>query len=358
VIHQRISQTLTSWAPYASGEIELVEEGVIPGIHQLTLGAGVRYNQEKKEFTLGSSFVGQTSLVELASLPTETVEATWKEWTGDAQLSYTPFSNEYGTLLSYLKYGRGYKGGHFNTDLTLSGGDPEQDLDPVDPEFIDAVEFGIRTRWFDDRLILNAAVFRYWYQDLQVSDIRNDAGKLPIPQLLNGNAKIRGAEAELHVKPVPGLLIAANFGWLDSEYKSFVVTKTRVRPGAPSPIVFDYRGNALVAAPEWNFAGIAEYEIPLFGWGSLIPHYDVNWRSKAYFDPQMVDPISQDAYWIHNTRIAYRTPDEHIELAFWVANLLDEEYKIDVYDLTRDGNTILEAWGEPRTYGVTLSLNW
>jgi outer membrane receptor protein involved in Fe transport len=45
-------------------------------------------------------------------------------------------------------------------------------------------------------------------------------------------------------------------------------------------------------------------------------------------------------------------------VAFWVSNLFDEEYKIDVFDLSRDYNTILEVWGEPRTYGVTLSLNW
>jgi iron complex outermembrane receptor protein len=348
-----------SWAPYASGEIELVEEGVIPGIYQLTLGAGVRYNQESKEFTLGSSFIGQTSLVEITSLPEETVEETWKEWTGDMQLSYTPFSNEYGTLLSYLKYGHGYKGGHFNAGLTVSGGDPEQDIDPVDPEFIDAVEFGIRSRWFDDRVILNTAVFRYWYQNLQVFDITNEAGKLPIQKLLNGDADVLGAEVELRIKPIPGMLISTNGGWLDSEFGSFVVTKTVAQPrGSPAPQDFDYKGNALVAAPVWNFSGIAEYEIPLFGWGSLVPQYDVNWRSKAYLDPQMVDPISQDAYWVHNARFSYRTPDDRIELSFWVSNLLDEEYKIDVFDVTRDGNTILEVWGEPRTYGVTLSLNW
>jgi iron complex outermembrane receptor protein len=113
-----------------------------------------------------------------------------------------------------------------------------------------------------------------------------------------------------------------------------------------------------VAAPEWSFAGIAEYAIPLFGWGSLIPRWDVNYRSKAYLDPQMLDPISQDGYWLHNARIAYRTPDERIEVAFWVANVFDEEYKVDVFDVTRDYNTILEVWGEPRMYGVTLSLNW
>ncbi len=350
-IDQRFSQTLTSWAPYASGEVDLVEEGVIPGIYGLTLSAGARYNQEKKEFSLVSLAIGTTSLIGVIELPEEIREATWKEWTGDVQLSYTPFSNEYGTLRSYLKYGHGFKGGHFNAGLTIKGGhNVSQEIDPVEPEFIDAVEFGLRTRWLDDRLIFNAAIFRYWYQDLQVFDFANDYAQLPVQKLLNGDADVLGAEAELRVKPIPGFLISANMGWLDSAFKKFVVTKGGVR--------FDYAGNKLVAAPTWNFAMIIKYEAPLFGWGSLVPQWDCNYRSKAYLDPQMVDPISQGAYWLHNARITYRTPDERIELAFWISNLLDEEYKVDVLDRTRVIRTILEVWGEPRTYGVTLSLNW
>jgi outer membrane receptor protein involved in Fe transport len=113
-----------------------------------------------------------------------------------------------------------------------------------------------------------------------------------------------------------------------------------------------------VAAPTWNWSVISDYEIPLFGWGSLTPQWALNYRSKAYLDPQQFDPISQDGYWLHNARIAYRTPDDRIELAFWVSNIFEQEYKVDVFDLTREHNTILEAWGEPRTYGVTLSLEW
>jgi outer membrane receptor protein involved in Fe transport len=358
-IKEDSSQKLTSWAPYAAGEIELVEEGVITGIYQLTLGAGLRYNQEKKEFSLASSAIGTDSGTLVINLDEEVLETTWKAWTGNVQLSYTPFSNKYGTLLSYVSYGRGFKSGHFNADLTIIGGFPDQEIDPVEPEFNDAVEIGIRSRWFDDRVNLNAAVFRYWYQDLQVFDIVNEAGKMPIPKLLNGDAEIGGAEAELQVRPVPGLLISANFGWLDTEFKEFKVTKTILtRRGTPAPHVFDYEGNAIVGAPEWNFAGIAEFEIPLFGWGSLVPHWDVNYRSKAYFDPQMIDPISQNGYWIHNARIAYRTPNDQLELVFWVANIFEEEFKLDVFDLSREQDTILEIWGEPRTYGVTLSLNW
>jgi iron complex outermembrane receptor protein len=359
-IDQDFAQKLTSWAPYLAGEIDLVEEAMIPGIYELTLSGGVRYNQEHKEFSLVSSAIGTSSNISVIQLPEETVEATWKEWTGDVKLTYTPFSNEYGSLLSYLSYGHGFKGGHFNAGLTISGGDPEQDIDPVEPEFIDAIELGFRTRWFDDRVIFNAAVFRYWYQDLQVFDITNEPGKLPIQKLLNSDADVLGAEAELRLRPLPGLMISANLGWLDSEFKEFKVIKTiqTSRDPKPIPVEFDYTGNVLVAAPEWNWSVITEYEIPLFGWGSLVPQYDFNYRSKGYLDPQMADPISQEGYWLHNARIAYRTPDERIELAFWVSNIFEETYKIDVFDFSRGEQSILEVWAEPRTYGVTLSLNW
>ena len=53
-----------------------------------------------------------------------------------------------------------------------------------------------------------------------------------------------------------------------------------------------------MAAPEWNFSGIAEFEIPLFGWGSLIPHWDVNFRSKPalldFFNDRLADVLGRD----------------------------------------------------------------
>jgi outer membrane receptor protein involved in Fe transport len=356
-IDQRFDQTVTSWAPYMNFEADLVAEGTIPGIYQLTFGAGLRYNNEKKEFALGTKARGTTSGVEIVELPEQREEETWKEWTGDVQLSYTPFSNAYGTLISYLKYGRGFKGGHYNASLTIIGGDPTQDVKPVEPEYVDAVEFGVRTRWLDDRVTLNAAIFRYWYQSLQVFDITNEPAQLPLKRLLNGDAEVLGAEAELRVEPLPGLLISGNLGWLDSEFTEFLVTKTSTR-GQGTSRQFNYAGNQLVSAPKWNFAVISKYEFPLFNWGTLIPQWDFNYRSKVYLDPQNIDPISQDGYWLNNLRIAYRTPDNRIELAFWVANLFDEEYKIDTFDLTLEFNSIIEVWSEPRTYGVTLSLTW
>lgn len=41
-----------------------------------------------------------------------------------------------------------------------------------------------------------------------------------------------------------------------------------------------------------------------------------------------------------------------------VRNFTDIRYKIDVFDFSRGDNTILGVWGDPRTYGLTLSYAW
>ncbi len=236
---------------------------------------------------------------------------------------------------------------------------PTQTVDPVDPEFIHSFEAGFTSRWLQNRLLLNFAFFRYWYENLQVFDFTNEAGALPIQKLLNSDAKVLGAEIEIQARPLPGLLLQLAGGWLDSEFIDFKVSKAVIdRRGDGFQKEFDYSGHPLIAAPEWNFSGRAEYQLPLFGMGTLVPQYDFSYRSKVYLDPQQVDPISQDPYWVHNVRLAYRTPDGRIEVAGWVDNVADERYKIDAFDLSIDQNSILEVWNDPRTYGVTFSFSF
>ena len=77
-----------------------------------------------------------------------------------------------------------------------------------------------------------------------------------------------------------------------------------------------------------------------------------------YLDPQGVELLSQPAYWLFGARLAYRTPDEKIEVAGWVDNLADEQYLVDVFDLTRQFRTILQVYGDPRTFGATISYRF
>lgn len=146
-------------------------------------------------------------------------------------------------------------------------------------------------------------------------------------------------------------------GWLDNAFEDFFVEKAvnSRRGGGGELTVFDYSGNPLISAPEWNFSGVVEYLIPLSRWGSLVPSYNFSYRTRVALDPQNIDPISQEPFWLHNARLAYRTPDGRFEVALWVENFLDQRYKIDTFDLTLQENTLLQVWNDPRTYGISFS---
>jgi iron complex outermembrane receptor protein len=352
-IEQTFSNTLMSGAVYANGRYWVLDE--------VYFDAGLRYNIEQKEFTLASTLVTDSGTN--TNIPEETRKETWTGLTGDAVLAWEPsgdwmYDARLDHLNLYVKYGRGMKGGHFNAGLTVQQNVAEtQRIEPVEPEFIDAIEIGFKSRWFQNRLVMNFALFRYWYQDLQVFDFSNEVGELPIQKLLNSDANVLGAELEIQARPFPGLLLQFAGGWLDSEFVDFKVVKaTRPSRDKGSLIEFDYSGNPLISAPTWNFSGVAEYQIPLGRWGSLVPQYSVSYRSKVYLDPQMRDPISQDPYFIHNARLAYRTPDGRFEIAGWVENFTNERYKIDAFDVSlAPEDLILEVWNDPRMFGVTLS---
>ena len=353
-VEQTFHQTLANFAPYANGRYWLLDEVYVDG--------GIRYNWERKEFTLASS-VKALGGGRIDTIPEETTDQVWTGITGEAILAWQPegdwmYDARLDFLNLYLKYARGMKGGHFNAGLTIQ--QPfgvVQRLEPVEPEFIHALEAGLKSTWLQNRLVLNLAVFRYWYKDLQVFDFENERGALPLQKLLNSDANVLGAELEIQARPLPGLLIQFGGGWLKGEFDNFVVSKAVLQTrGQGSLNTFDYSGNPLISAPEWNFSGLAEYQIPLFGLGSLVPQYDFSYRTKVYLDPQALDPISQDGFWNHNARLAYRTPDGRLEVAAWVENLTEERYKIDVFDLSLDQNSILEVWNDPRMYGLTVSL--
>jgi outer membrane receptor protein involved in Fe transport len=355
-LRQKFEQKILSLGPYAGGSWHFNES--------LSIEGDMRYNLEKKEFELTSDAIDNNSGEPLPLIPGQDVDKTWDAVVGSATLRYDPgweFLDGVGRdeLTFYEKYARAMKSGHFNAGITLSNSAAAQSLDPVDPEFIHSAEIGIKSDWFDGRVRVNGAVFRYWYTDLQVFDIANEQGELPFPKLLNADARVWGAELDVTLRPIDGLYMYVGFGWINSQFKDFVVTKTVFNQrGDPDQAVFNYDGNPLIASPKYSLSSVINYELDLDRYGFLIPQIDFNYRSKVYLDPQKLDPVSMPGYWLFNARLAYRTADGRMEVAGWVENFMDKHYKVDVFDVTREFNTILEAWGDPRTYGITLSYNF
>jgi outer membrane receptor protein involved in Fe transport len=103
-----------------------------------------------------------------------------------------------------------------------------------------------------------------------------------------------------------------------------------------------------------------------------IPRYDLNWSDAVYFDPNEGrgtpaqdgrDPlpqygVGQNPFFLHNVRLAYRTPTGNVEVAGWVRNLTDEVYKNYAFDASAFAQLVLNFVGEPRTIGMDLTITF
>jgi outer membrane receptor protein involved in Fe transport len=178
--------------------------------------------------------------------------------------------------------------------------------------------------------------------------------------------------------------ITFNAAWVESVYDEFVTDLPfRFQPVKPGgrPVggvitvwfPFDYSGNDLIGSPRFSFTGSIDYDIPLpgqlfgRGLGTLAPRYSFAWKDDIYFDPSsgrgayINFPRSffgQEAFWIHNASLSWRSENELLEITGWVHNFLDEHYKTSSDDLSLGLQYVLNAWADPRTYGISVTLSF
>jgi outer membrane receptor protein involved in Fe transport len=109
-------------------------------------------------------------------------------------------------VLLYAFYSKGYKGGGFNS---ATAGNVET---TYAPEFVNAIELGVKSAFADGLVQANATVFSYDYEGYQISRIVNLTS-------VNDNidADIYGAEFEVVFQPFDGTRLDANIGLLRTE---------------------------------------------------------------------------------------------------------------------------------------------
>jgi len=359
---QEYSQDLRSWAFYGSVRWDLLTD--------VTFEADVRYTHETKSFdnfSTASNLAGVSGV----GLNVGSASGSFDGVSGSASLTWR-FTEDHSL---YIKYTRGWKPGHFNGGSVFSG----QLIEPVKPENLDSYEIGANLSWLEGSLEVNFAAFYYDFQDLQIFALEQDAGSFPLPQLINAQgAEVIGAELELHYQPswLEGLDIRINTGVLKTEYTSFVNTLYRLPPRIPNqpppdpaPIPINYTGNAMIGAPMWTANGSAQYTFPLLvggaDFGELIPRISIVWKDDTFFDAaegkgtlQTLPggTIGQEAYWIGNASLLWRSTGKELEMMLWVKNFTNKEYRVQSFDITDGFDFVIDAYGAPRTFGATLSM--
>lgn len=295
---------------------------------------------------------------QIAPVPTS---RSWNRATWDVTADYK-LSDE---ALVFARIARGFRSGNYNTYIASPG-----DLSVYDPETLTSYEIGAKTGWFDRRLILNATVFHYDFEDMQVTVLQNVGTKTQNAAA----AESDGFEIELSARPVPELGLSLGYGYQKSEYTNFSDASVPAPINQGNPL--DLTGQSLERAPKQTFNASATWDIR-FATGTLTLNTDWRYTSRyrfhvwsdathntvaAFLDTpelrQLVrDSFSQDAYWLGDARVSWRFDSNGLELAAWVRNLTDEVYRTNTFGMFFN-RSITTYPGERRTAGVSLNYRF
>jgi outer membrane receptor protein involved in Fe transport len=188
---------------------------------------------------------------------------TYREFTGRANLDWTPTLPFTDKTLVYATYSRGYKGGGFNTPCQVGGLGAVGGACPYPstfaPEFINAYEIGTKNTLMGGRLTLNLNGFYYDYTGYQVSEIVDKSSVN-----LNVNAKIYGAEFESVFAPVRNLTVNANVGFLHSSIDNgqTSVDEINLNQGNPNYTLLHADDGTSCLAPTQLLAGYIAEGLP------------------------------------------------------------------------------------------------
>ena len=133
-------------------------------------------------------------------------------------------------------------------------------------------------------------------------------------------------------------------GLLDSEYKELEI------------LGLSAAGNQLIGAPDVTSNLGFDWRLAETGYGDLNLNLMGIYQSKVYFEPFEDDTLSQDSYWVVNSRLSLET--ERYSAAIWAQNLFDEEYFIYGLDLTSTYGANYFQRGAPQTYGIEFTYRF
>lgn len=331
-----ISRPTESRAVFGQAYVQLSERA------KLTLGA--RYTEDK---------VGSESRSVLLNNPAYVKRQTeFDVWTGRASFDYRLPVSFTDSTLAYASWSRGYKAGGFNP---VSAGNPNPTFEP---EFVDAIELGLKNTLADGAVQANLTLFQYDYQNLQLTQ-RIAATSVTT----NTNADLRGIEVEVIGRPTDRLRFDANVSLLDSEVIGFrsvdAANPAQSATAATPVVVVDLSGNRLPYTPEWSFKIGGEYEFDVFADWTATARLDY-FRQAEFFAREYNTRNDQLPGWSQlNAKVSFASPDSPVRVDLFVKNLQDED---NITGLTVQDSLVGRFRNatimDPRTYGITLSTRF
>ncbi len=325
---------LTAWAIFSQMEFDLTD--------RLTLVGGLRYNNEKRDFTVdyrgaptpGPLLTGRVSDEKL--IPSVGVN-----------FKVNP------DFLLYGKVSQGYQAPGFN----FAPGATATAANTFDAETLWAYEVGAKTQFFDRRATLNVAGFWYDYKDIQ---IRSTVG-VGLTRVDNAAAAtLKGIEASLNLTLAEGLTLGAQATYLHARYGRFCQPISGGDPQGADPLcspgLADRAGNRLNLAPTWSGGLSLGYVTELGNAGKLSASTTYDFASSIFYTGAANEPMLKSGSWGSlGARLGFQFRNGP-EIFVYGKNLTDKRYLAFIGRVAP--TSAPEVMNDPRTYGIGISYHF
>jgi iron complex outermembrane recepter protein len=335
----------------------------------LKLTGGIRYNNDKRDFTASRDFDSFPFDTFLAPplLGTVTRETKDDNITWDISANYAATDD----VNLYARVARGYRAPSIQGRLLFppATATPLEDGVTVgDSETITSYEAGIKSDLLDGRARFNLNGFYYELKDAQLTAV---GGGVNANRLLNAD-KVRGYgfEAEVEFKPVSALLLTAGISYNNTSIRDAGLTTAAcgaqlggtdpsictildpiVTPAGAGPAIVNINGNSLPQSPRWIANWTARYGIPV-GDGEIYAFTDWAYRSKINFFLYESVEFQDKSMLEGGLRVGYKT--DKYDLAAFVRNITKDTSAVGGIDF----NNLTGFVNEPRIWGVEAGFKF
>lgn len=376
---QETTQDRTTWAVYADGSFDVNDK--------LTLSAGARYTEDKKDFeryNLGTAANSVSNIISLDQYAGPFVNPLPESAFGNVQKNSETWDAVTYRLVAdykinddvmvYASFATGFVAGGFSETCGS-----EFSCSPYDSEENENFEIGLKSDLLDGTLRLNLAAFHTKYDNLQrdtVVTIQDAAGNTfqETVSVNEGQSTAQGFEAEMQWAVSDSFRIDANLGYLDHTYDNYTPGINPADLGLPAgdAINPDLSGLRVPFSPELTYGVAATYFQDLASGASITYNLNMHYQDDAETSPfpanfQGADAqgnpiIVQKAFTqmeertLVNGFITYNGADNGLEISVYGKNLTNEIYRVAA-------NPVATLWnftrhGPPREYGIQVGYSF
>ena len=310
-----------------------------------TLTAGARWTTETKDFQAGQSYLSNVERQRLRNFPDYAdLDNTWNEVSPRVGLTYQLNDSS----LVYASFNRGFHSGGF---FGVNQNTRDFVRDQYEPEYANAYEMGYKSTHLEDRLRLNATLFRNDFEDKQESSIQVDPDTKTVASVFDNvaDATYQGFELETEYVFADYFRAFLNYGYLDAEYSNF---ETDINASDGVTIIEDASFLTPRNSPE-NTVGVGGTFSWSIGPGSLEVYGKYAWIDEVETSLLNAPLGLLDDRKNVTASVGY-VADKWSVIAFG-QNLTDEEYEIfiPISNLFAVGNV-----NNPRTWGVSVEYSF